>query len=147
MLAAQAVSFGGSVTVVTGVAGRKPLPGMGAVGMANAAIEAMVPVLAAEVGPTRVNAVSPGLTNTDAYAAIPRAERDSLFANAASRLPAGRVGDPADLAKAILAIAANSFITGTVLEVDGGAGLSGQRSAAHRPEKTAIAIKESAALH
>ena len=147
LLAAQAVEPGGSVTVVTGVAGRKPLSGMGAVGMANAAIEAMVPVLAAEVGPTRVNAVSPGLTNTGAYAAIPQVERDSLFANAASRLPAGRVGDPADLAKAILAIAANSFITGTVLEVDGGAGLSANRPSVRRPEKPAFAAKGSAVVH
>ena len=147
LLAAQAVHPGGSVTVVTGVAGRKPLPGMGAVGMANAAIEAMVPVLAAEVGPTQVNAVSPGLTNTGAYAAIPEPERDGLFAGAAQRLPTGRIGQPEDLAKAILALAANDFITGTVLEVDGGAGLSEARKASYKSEQPAVRRTSSAVFH
>lgn len=147
LLAAQAVHPGGSVTVVTGVAGRKPLPGMGAVGMANAAIEAMVPVLAAEVGPTRVNAVSPGLTNTGAYAAIPEAERDGLFAGAARRLPAGRIGQPEDLAKAILALAANDFITGTILEVDGGAGLCEARKAPPKLAQPTVHRTESAVFH
>lgn len=123
LLAAQHVTQGGAVVVVTGVAGRKPMSNMGTIGMANASIEAMVPVLAAEVGPTRVNAVSPGLTATSAYDGMPAEARDGMFAQAAASLPARRVGQPEDLAGAIFAIATNPFITGTVLEVDGGAGL------------------------
>ncbi|WP_279581887.1 SDR family oxidoreductase [Fodinicola feengrottensis] len=38
----------------------------------------------------------------------------------AARLPAGRIGSPADIAEAVLALVHNGFITGTVLHVDGG---------------------------
>lgn len=124
LLAARAVRRGGSVTVITGVAGRKPMVSLAAVGMANAAIEAMVPVLAAEVGPTRVNAVSPGLTETNSFAAMPEAARKAFFDEVAGALPVGRVGRPEELAQAVLMLAGNGFATGTVLEVDGGARLA-----------------------
>ena len=121
---APTVAAGGSITLVTGAAGRKPIANMGPVGMVNVALEALIPVLAAELKPTRVNAVAPGLIDTPAYAAMPPEMREGMFQAVAAALPVGRVGRPEDVAAAIVMLAGNGFVTGTVVEVDGGAGLA-----------------------
>lgn len=114
----------GSITLVTGAAARAALSGTSGLAAVNGAIEAMARVLAAELAPRRVNTVSPGTTATEAYAGIPEAARDGMFAATAARLPTGRIGAPEDIAQAILLAAANPFITGATLDVDGGAHLA-----------------------
>lgn len=114
----------GSVTLVTGAAARSAVPGMSGLAAVNGALEALSKVLAAELAPRRVNTVSPGMTATDAYAGMPEAARDGVFAAAAAALPAGRIGAPEDIAQAILTVAANPFMTGATLDVDGGAHLA-----------------------
>ncbi|MFV0430118.1 MAG: 3-oxoacyl-ACP reductase FabG [Arachnia sp.] len=66
----------------------------------------------------RVNAVAPGFTATDMVAAMPEKVQDSMR----SRTPLGRLGQPRDIANAYLFLASDeaSFISGTVLRVDGG---------------------------
>lgn len=110
----------GSVTLVTGAAARAALPGTSGLSAVNGALEAMARVLAAELAPRRVNTVSPGMTATEAYAGMPEAARDGMFAATAAKLPAGRIGAPDDIAQAILLAAANPFITGATLDVNGG---------------------------
>ena len=51
-------------------------------------------------------------------------QREAMFAGAAGRLPAGRVGQPDDLADAILFALSNRFLTGAIIDVDGGAHLA-----------------------
>ncbi|MFN3294024.1 MAG: SDR family oxidoreductase [Gemmobacter sp.] len=114
----------GSVTLVTGAAARAALPGTSGLAAVNGALEAMARVLAVELAPRRVNTVSPGMTATEAYAGMPEAARDGMFAATAARLPAGRIGAPEDIAQAILLAAANPFLTGATLDVDGGAHLA-----------------------
>ncbi|MFN3993103.1 MAG: SDR family oxidoreductase [Tabrizicola flagellatus] len=114
----------GSVTLVTGAAARAALPGTSGLAAVNGALEAMARVLAVELAPRRVNTVSPGMTATEAYAGLPEAARDGMFAATAARLPAGRIGAPEDIAQAILLAAANPFLTGATLDVDGGAHLA-----------------------
>lgn len=114
----------GSVTLVTGAAARAALPGTSGLAAVNGALEAMARVLAAELAPRRFNTVSPGMTATEAYAGIPEAAREGMFAATAAKLPAGRIGAPEDIAQAILLAAANPFLTGATLDVDGGAHLA-----------------------
>ena len=68
----------------------------------------------------RVNAVAPGLTETPLTAALTSNETSRKFSEAMHAL--GRLGKPEDVARAIMFLLdpANSWITGQVLEVDGG---------------------------
>lgn len=86
----------------------------------NAALEAMVPILASELRPTRVNAVVPGVVDPPWWSRVPEAARKDLFEQLASQVAVGRVGKPEDLASAIMLLTANTFITGTALDCDGG---------------------------
>ncbi len=114
----------GSITLVTGAAARAALPGTAGLAAVNGALEAAAKVLAVELAPRRVNTVSPGLTATEAYAWMDEAARDGMFADAAAKLPARRIGQPEDVARVILLAASNPFMTGTTLDVDGGAHLA-----------------------
>ena len=111
---------GGSITLVTGAAARAAVPGTAGLAAVNGALEAMAKVLAAELAPLRVNSISPGITATEAYAGMPGAARQAMFAAAAAKLPAGRIGEAADIADAILMAAANPFLTGATIDIDGG---------------------------
>ena len=51
-------------------------------------------------------------------------DRRALFDHLRETLPARRVGEPADLADAAVSVMTNSYITGTVLAVDGGGNLA-----------------------
>jgi NAD(P)-dependent dehydrogenase (short-subunit alcohol dehydrogenase family) len=86
----------------------------------NAALEGLARGLALERAPTRVNAVSPGLIDTPLHAGMSNGERQAMFDKAAARLPAHRIGQPEDIAQAILFVAGNSFVTGSTITVDGG---------------------------
>jgi len=61
-----------------------PLPGAAGLAASNGAPEAMIPALAAELKPIRVDAVSPGVTHTPWWHGLPDAERAALFAQSAS---------------------------------------------------------------
>ena len=67
----------------------------------------------------RVNAVAPGVTATDMVSALPKEMVDRISAG----IPLGRVGQPEDVANAFLYLASDqaSYVTGTILKVDGAA--------------------------
>lgn len=83
------------------------------------AVNGMTLSLARELGPDgiRVNAVAPGITNTDMMQAVPKERIDPLIA----RIPLRRIGEPEDIANAFLFLASDmaSYVTGIVLNVDG----------------------------
>jgi NAD(P)-dependent dehydrogenase (short-subunit alcohol dehydrogenase family) len=62
----------GSLTFVSAGSARVPIPGTSGLAAINGAIEAMVPTLAKELAPLRVNAVSPGVIDTPWWNGIPR---------------------------------------------------------------------------
>ncbi|HUR06808.1 MAG TPA: SDR family oxidoreductase, partial [Nonomuraea sp.] len=68
----------------------------------------------------RVNAVSPGVIDTEWWSGLPAEARAAVFADSAARSAVGRVGRPEDVAATIAYVVGNSFVTGTVLTVDGG---------------------------
>ena len=75
--------------------------------------------LARELGPKgiRVNAVAPGITETDMMKAVPKEVIDPMIA----QIPLRRLGQPEDIANAFVFLASEeaSYITGVVLQVDG----------------------------
>lgn len=87
------------------------------------AVNGMTKSLARELGKDhiRVNAVAPGVIRTDMVASLPEALIQPIIAS----IPLGRVGEPEDIANAFVFLASDmaSFVTGTVLSVDG-AGMS-----------------------
>ncbi|MGW2491336.1 SDR family oxidoreductase [Streptomyces sp. NPDC001606] len=114
----------GSVTLVTAASARAALPGTAGLAAINGALEALVPPLAVELAPLRINAVSPGVIDTPWWDRVPADQRQALFDGLAAVTPVGRVGRPEDIARAIHMFAANSFVTGVVLEATGGATLA-----------------------
>ena len=114
------VNDGGSLTFVSGFLSTRPSATSVLQGAINAALEALARGLALERAPVRVNTVSPGLIDTPLYAGMSSENRQAMFEGAAERLPARRVGQPEDIAQAILFVATNPYVTGTTVTVDGG---------------------------
>ncbi len=96
------------------------LPGTAGLGAANAAVSALAPILASELRPLRVNAVSPGVIDTPWWDFLPADQKAAASADFAGKTPAGRVGKAEDVARAIAFLIADSFMTGHVLVCDGG---------------------------
>ncbi|WP_055586270.1 SDR family oxidoreductase [Streptacidiphilus griseoplanus] len=113
-----------SITLVTALSSRGAMPGTAGLAAVNGALDAMVPPLATELAPVRVNAVSPGVVDTAWWASMPEADRTAFFEKAAAHLPVRRVGRPEDIAHSVLYLAGNGNVTGTVLPCDGGANLA-----------------------
>lgn len=119
-LSLRTIDPAGSITFITAISARNVTAGIAGLAAINGGLEAMVPNLALELAPLRVNAVSPGVVNTSWWGFLPEEQREEAFRQYADRTPAGRVGEPEDLAKAVFYLIDNTFVTGTVLEVDGG---------------------------
>lgn len=119
--AATHIRPGGTITLTSGFLAKRTVPGTYVKTAMNAALEAVAKILARELAPIRVNVVSPGLTDTEAYAGMSDEARRSMLDRAAASLPAGRYGRPEDLAVAYLFAIDNPFVTGSVIDVDGGA--------------------------
>ncbi len=83
------------------------------------AVNGLTVSLARELGPKgiRVNAVAPGIIETDMMKAVPKEVIDPMIA----RIPLRRLGQPEDIANAFVFLASEeaSYITGVVLSVDG----------------------------
>jgi NAD(P)-dependent dehydrogenase (short-subunit alcohol dehydrogenase family) len=114
----------GSVTIVTAASARAAFAGTAGIAAANGALETMVAPLAVELAPLRVNAVSPGVIDTHWWHGLPEDQRLAYFDAVAAVTPAGRVGQPEDVADAIAYLAGAGFITGTILECTGGSNLT-----------------------
>lgn len=117
---AVTVRDGGSITFVSGYLAHRPSGASVLQGGINAALEGLARGLALERAPVRVNTVSPGLIDTPLHAGMAPADRQAMFDRTAARLPARRVGQPMDVASAILFVATNPFVTGSTVTVDGG---------------------------
>jgi NAD(P)-dependent dehydrogenase (short-subunit alcohol dehydrogenase family) len=118
------ITAGGSLSVLTGFLGTRPAAGRALMGAINASLDNLVKGLALELKPVRVNAVSPGMTNSTMWAEMDSEARSAMFARAAGTYPAGRVGEPDEIARQLLLLAATGFATGTVVLLDGGASIA-----------------------
>ncbi|MGA7585784.1 MAG: SDR family oxidoreductase [Rouxiella badensis] len=118
---ASQVKTGGTLTLTSGFLARRSVAGTMVKTTINAALEAAVKIMAKELSPLRVNAVSPGLTDTEAYAAMAPEARQQMLEKAAASLPAKTWGRAEDIAKGYLFIIDNPFVTGSVVDIEGGA--------------------------
>jgi NAD(P)-dependent dehydrogenase (short-subunit alcohol dehydrogenase family) len=114
----------GSVTLITGAAARATIPGTAGLAAVNGAIERMAITLAKELAPLRINVLSPGLVDTPAYDWMPPEQKQGMLQDTAAKLPAKRYGRVEDIAEAVLFLTRERYITGAVLDVDGGAHLA-----------------------
>jgi NAD(P)-dependent dehydrogenase (short-subunit alcohol dehydrogenase family) len=111
---------GGSITLTAGSAGRRPTPGWAVVATSCGAIESLTRALAVELAPIRVNAVMPGMVRTDLWTPVVGPDPQALFESTGQALPAGRIGEPEDIAAGYLYLMKNGFSTGAILQLDGG---------------------------
>lgn len=111
---------GGSITLTSGIAAYRPAPKGSVVAAINGALESLVYALAVELAPLRVNAVSPGWVDTPIWQQVAGDGKTAALEAMARRLLVQRIGDPDDIALAIESVLRNSFMTGTVVHVDGG---------------------------
>ena len=123
--ALPAMAKHGSITFISAVTAHAAMPGTSGIGAANAAVAALVPILAAELKPLRVNGVSPGIIDTPWWDFLPADHKSAAFAGYAGKTPVGRVGTPDDIAQAIAFLIADSFMSGQTIICDGGLGLGG----------------------
>lgn len=106
-----------SIASVVGVTGN---PGQANYSAAKAGVIGFSKSLAREVGSRgiTVNVVAPGFIDTDMTRALPEEQREALL----SQIPAGRLGDAAEIANAVafLASPGAAYITGETIHVNGG---------------------------
>ncbi|MBK8017211.1 MAG: glucose 1-dehydrogenase [Betaproteobacteria bacterium] len=113
---------GGSIVNVGSIASRYGgMPGMIAYSSSKGAVDSFSVALAKEVGHEgiRVNCLRPGTTRTDILEPL---GGDALMARVAASTPLGRVGDPDEIAEAVLWLLSDraSFTHGAILDVSGG---------------------------
>jgi len=110
----------GSLTFISAVSAYAALPGAAGLAAANAAVAALVPVLAAELQPLRVNGVAPGVIDTPWWDFLPADQRKAVFAAYAAKTPVGRIGKPEDVADTVAFLIHNGFVNGETIVCDGG---------------------------
>jgi len=117
----------GSLVAVSSISARLVDRAMGVYCASKAALSMLVRVAAAEWGPLglRVNAVAPGVTRTPMLGFGPSTsiENSPWLAGVADRTALGRLGEPEDVAQVILSVHDMEWVTGQVVECDGGLGL------------------------
>jgi NAD(P)-dependent dehydrogenase (short-subunit alcohol dehydrogenase family) len=111
----------GSITLLSAGSAQAALPGTAGLAAVNGAVEALVPTLALELAPIRVNAVAPGVVDTAWWdRVVPADQRAGVLESFVKQTPVGRNGRAEDIADAIALLVRNGFITGIVIPVDGG---------------------------
>jgi len=115
------IRVGGSITFTSGISkDRSAVPGGSVVAAAAGSLSYLVRALALELGPTRVNVVSPGWVDTPMWDVIVGDAKQAMWDQMAQRLPAGRIATPEDVARAYVYLIESELTTGITLKIDGG---------------------------
>jgi 3-oxoacyl-[acyl-carrier protein] reductase len=113
----------GNIVNISSVSGIHPLPGQVNYAAAKAGVIGFTKSLAKEVAPynIRVNAVAPGFVDTDMTAALSETYKEKAI----KMIPLGRFGTSDEVAQAVafLVSEASQYITGQVIQIDGGLGI------------------------
>jgi len=114
---------GGSVVNISSVVSTLGIPGAAVYSGTKGAVDAITRSLAKELGPRkiRVNAINPGMVETEGVHAAGIAQSD-MRKQVEAQTPLGRIGQPEDIAKAAVFFASqdSAWITGETLTVSGG---------------------------
>jgi len=115
---------GGAIVSISSPGSFRVLPEYAVVGASKAALEALTRYLAVEFAPKaiRVNAVSPGIVNTDALQYFNTMQDQDVLAEIAQQTPAGRIATPEDIAGIVAFLCSPSadMIRGQIILADGG---------------------------
>jgi NAD(P)-dependent dehydrogenase (short-subunit alcohol dehydrogenase family) len=114
---------GGSIVLMSGNVAARPGAGWMIGAAVCGAVEAITRTLAVELAPLRVNAIAPGIVRTELWRELSETERDQMFTQTARALPVGGVGEARDVAQSIVYVLADGYVSGTVVEVNGGGNL------------------------
>jgi len=120
-IAAPHIRPGGSITLTNGIVANRPWKGWSVTAAVAGAVESFTRGLALDLAPIRVNAVCAGVVKTPLWSSMTDAERENMYADTASRLPVGRVGESEDIAETYLYLMQSQFTTGQIVVIDGGA--------------------------
>jgi NAD(P)-dependent dehydrogenase (short-subunit alcohol dehydrogenase family) len=119
--AAKYIRPEGSITLTSGSARTRSTAGWSVASSLCGATTSLAGALAVELAPIRVNVVEPGIIRSPLWSGMNADDRQAMFDRQAATLPAGRVGELEDVARAFLYSMTQSFMTGTSIPVDGGA--------------------------
>ena len=111
----------GSIVLTSGVVARGYVPNHSLLAGNNSAVESFAKKVAVEIGPKRINVVSPGLTQgTETYANVPDEVEAGMISFFERNLPVQFVATADDIAPTYLFCMRNSYMTGVFIDVDGG---------------------------
>lgn len=119
-LGAEHLSADAAIVLVSGMPARKCQPGMSAISTVGNAVEGFARAIAPEIAPRRINVVSPGSIVTEMFGEDLE-QSASMLAGATAKNVIPRPGTPEEVAQAIRFLVENEFVTGTTVDVDGGA--------------------------
>ena len=112
---------GGAIVFVGGVLSKRPGLNCSPLAATNGALEGLTRALALEFGDRlRVNCLSPGFCETERFDHMDEEKKRGMMKNTAESLPLKRVGQPSDMGEAIYKLMECKFVTGVVLDCDGG---------------------------
>ncbi len=111
---------GGSITLITAISATAGLPGTSGLAAMNGALEIMVPILARELAPLRVNAVSPGVIDTPWWDQFTPDAKAGAFASYSQQILVRRVGRPEEVAATVRFILETEYINATIIGCHGG---------------------------
>ena len=113
------LSSDGTIVLVSGSPARRMKPGQIALSAVGGAVENLVRGVANEIAPRRINTVSPGLIDTPMFSQE-GADRKAFIDSVTASHSIKRAGKPEEVAKGIIFVIENDFVSGTTVDVDGG---------------------------
>ena len=119
-LGAAHMADDGAIVLVSGFPARKSNPGSSAISTVGNAVEGFARAIAPEIAPRRINVVSPGLIDTPMFP-MEGDQREQFFTRATQNTLIPRAGTADEVASAITFLLQNDYMTGSTIDVEGGA--------------------------
>ena len=110
----------GAVVLFSGYPARKYRPGTLAIGSVGGSVEAFIHLVANEIAPVRINGVCPGLIDTP-MSPLDGEAREKYYRDGTANHLIKRAGTAVECAAGAIFLLENEFVTGTIVDVDGGA--------------------------
>ncbi len=119
-LGAPLMSNSGAIVLFSGYPARKYRAGTLAIGSVGGSVEAFIHLCANEIAPIRINGVCPGLIDTP-MSPFEGEKREQYYREGTAEHLIPRAGTAEECASAAVFLLENEFVTGTIVDVDGGA--------------------------
>jgi len=118
---AKCINKGGSITFISGAFAKKPNPDVFITSVSVAAVEALAKTMAISLSPIRVNVISPYVIDTSLVGSNKANEdRKEFLESTAKNIPSKCIGSPKDIGEAAVFLMSNTYVTGSILSIDGG---------------------------